>query len=56
MADSPLREPLMCCEVVWRHRNDTISRFQVRDHSSDFGNEASTLARARCILGVDLST
>ena len=45
----------MCCEMTWRHRNDTISRLQIRDRSSDFGDEASALARARCIFGVDLS-
>lgn len=45
----------MCREMAWSHRDDTISTPQICNLSTDFGNEASALARARCILGVDPS-
>ena len=45
----------MCREMAWRHCDDTISRPQIRNLSSDSGDNAGALARARCILSVDLS-
>lgn len=55
LANSPVRKPLMCREMAWRHRHDAIPRSQVLNVSSDAGYDASALARARRILGVDLS-